>query len=112
MRHGIGGTDRNQTGQPREGIRDSAPIRTPASLGAPPWKSTGLSLAGGVYLVYTARWNRRVKREIPAKPYLASSGSGSGLRGAGFYVPSFDGVRALSIIAVVASHVKTPFFHL
>jgi peptidoglycan/LPS O-acetylase OafA/YrhL len=50
--------------------------------------------------------------ENSAKPHLARASSISGLRDAGFYVPSFDGVRALSIIAVLASHVKIPFFHL
>lgn len=37
---------------------------------------------------------------------------GSALRDAGFYVPSFDGLRALCIAAVVATHVKIPFFYL
>ena len=32
-----------------------------------PWTRTGLNLAGGGRLVYTASWNWRVKMEIPAK---------------------------------------------
>jgi peptidoglycan/LPS O-acetylase OafA/YrhL len=57
-----------------------------------------------------------VTAKTSAKPSLAPriepASSGSALRDAGFYIPSFDGVRALSIIAVVATHVKIPFFHL
>jgi peptidoglycan/LPS O-acetylase OafA/YrhL len=55
--------------------------------------------------------------ETPAEPSSASgvpgTDSGSGLRDrGGFYIPSFDGLRALSIIAVVATHVKMPFFYI
>jgi peptidoglycan/LPS O-acetylase OafA/YrhL len=51
-----------------------------------------------------------------AKPSLNSAtlpgGGGSPLRDAGFYVPSFDGLRAVCIAAVVSMHVKIPYFHL
>ena len=53
-----------------------------------------------------------MKIETSADPHLAPpAASGSRLRDAGFYIPSFDGLRALCITAVVATHVKIPFFY-
>ncbi len=100
MRRGFGGTVQNRT--PNWSCQSARGIPE--------------HLAGADCLVYTAKWIWSVGTENSGKPSSAegaiSATSSSSLRDAGFYVPSFDGLRALCIAAVVATHVKMPFFYI